>query len=87
MYYGGELSKRVVLQDSLLSVRSEAIKMLMGNNARMHAQKDSLLQVVGDKDRQISTIMHKNSSYKKKIRSKNASIGFLIVIIMLSVLL
>jgi len=61
--------------------------MLMGNNARMHAQKDSLLQVVGDKDRQISTIMHKNSSYKKKIRSKNASIGFLIVIIMLSVLL
>jgi len=87
MYYGNVLSKKMLLQDSLLSIRSEAIKMLMNNNTRIHIQKDSLLQIIDNKNKEINTIANKNNRYKKKIRNKNTAIGFLIAIIIFSVLL
>jgi len=87
MYYGNVLSKKMLLQDSLLSIRSETIKMLMNNNTRIHIQKDSLLQIIDNKNKEINTIENKNNTYKKKIRNKNTAIGFLIVIIIFSVLL
>jgi hypothetical protein len=87
MYYGSLLSNKLSLQDSLLSVRSETIKTLLNNNARIHLQKDSLLQVIEDKNKEINAIAGKNNKYQKKIRNKNTAIGFLITIIVFSVLL
>ena len=87
MYYGNLLGKKILLQDSLLSIRSETIKTLLDNNTRIHKQKDSLLQVIDNKNKEINTITDKSKRYKKKIRNKNMSIGFLITIIILSVLL
>jgi hypothetical protein len=87
MYYGNLLSNKVLLQDSLLSLRAETIKTLLDNNTRILLQKDSLLQVIDTKNKQINTIADKNNKYQKKVRSKNASIGFLIAIVILSVLL
>jgi hypothetical protein len=87
MYYGNLLSNKILLQDSLLSLRAETIKTLLDNNTRILLQKDSLLQVIDTKNKQINTIADKNNKYQKKVRSKNASIGFLIAIVILSVLL
>jgi len=87
MYYGNLLSNKILLQDSLLSVRSETIKTLLNNNTRILLQKDSLLQVINTKNKEINTIADKNNRYQKKVRNKNASIGFLIIIVVLSVLL
>jgi hypothetical protein len=87
MYYGTLLSNKVLLQDSLLSVRAETIKTLLHNNTRILLQKDSLLQVIDSKNKEINAIENKNNKYQKKIRNKNVSIGFLITIIIFSILL
>jgi hypothetical protein len=87
MYYGNLLSNKVLLQDSLLSLRAETIKTLLDNNTRILLQKDSLLQVIDTKNKQINAIADKNNKYQKKVKRKNASIGFLIAIVILSVLL
>jgi hypothetical protein len=87
MYYGNLLSNKILLQDSLLSLRAETIKTLLDNNTRILLQKDSLLQVIDNKNKEINTITDKNNRYQKKIKNKNTAIGFLIAIIMFSVLL
>jgi hypothetical protein len=87
MYYGNLLSNKILLQDSLLSLRAETIKTLLDNNTRILLQKDSLLQVIDTKNKQINAIADKNNKYQKKVKRKNASIGFLIAIVILSVLL
>jgi hypothetical protein len=87
MYYGSLLNNKVLLQDSLLSLRAETIKTLLNNNTKILLQKDSLLRVIEAKNEKINAMANKNNKYRKKVRSKNASIGFLIIIVVLSVLL